>query len=223
MADPLLLRLVEGLGPAIIRGIGSTLRFTVLPEGILADRRHAAGRVIYAFWHGRMLLTAFYGRFRKIAIMISRHRDGEYISRVAERLGFVSVRGSTTRGGAQALRDALRRAGAGHDLAFTPDGPRGPRYEVQRGVIYAASRTGLPIVPLGVEAHPAWVLGSWDEFTIPKPFGRAVILLGNPIEVPPDVEGDALEVERRRVESEMHRVMETARGVLRETRRREAR
>ncbi|MHC4859915.1 MAG: lysophospholipid acyltransferase family protein [Planctomycetota bacterium] len=219
MGDPVTLRLAESLGPALIRGLGATLRFTVRPEGALERWRRDGRRVIFAFWHGRMLLAAFYGRFRRIAILISRHRDGEYIARVAGRLGFVPVRGSTTRGGLQALRGALRRAGAGHDLAFTPDGPRGPRYRVQAGVIYAASRTGLPIVPVGVEASPAWVLSSWDQFTIPKPFGRAAIVFGEPIEVPPDISGEAIEARRLALEEEMHRLMEGARGVVEETRR----
>jgi lysophospholipid acyltransferase (LPLAT)-like uncharacterized protein len=217
MKDPLALRLAESLGPAAIRGLGSSLRFDVRPRDALTRFRRDGRRVIFSFWHGRMLLAAFFGRSRRIAILISRHRDGEYIARVAERLGFVPVRGSTTRGGLQALRGALRRASSGHDLAFTPDGPRGPRYRVQAGVIYAASRTGLPIVPAGVEAAPAWVLGSWDEFTIPKPFGRAAFRFGEPIEVPPDISGDAIEDARLLVEREMHRLMEEAREALRET------
>jgi lysophospholipid acyltransferase (LPLAT)-like uncharacterized protein len=221
--DPLMLRLAESIGPAAIRGLASSLRFDVLPRDALTRFRRDGRRVIFSIWHGRMLPAAFFGRFRKIAILISRHKDGEYIARVAERLGFVPVRGSTTRGGLRALREALRRAGEGHDLAFTPDGPRGPRYRVQAGVIYAASRTGLPIVPSGVEVAPAWVLGSWDEFTIPKPFGRAVFRFGEPIEVPPDISGDALEAARLEVEREMHRLMGEAREALRETPRGRAR
>lgn len=209
MKPPLLVRLAEALGPAVIRALGSTLRIRVLPRD--ADRPRPA---IYAFWHGRMLVPAFTHRGRGIAIMVSQHRDGEYIARVVRRLGFVPIRGSTTRGGVRALREMLVRRHEGRDLAFTPDGPRGPRYVVQKGVIYVASRTGLPIVPAAVEAKPSWVLGSWDEFTIPKPFGEAVILTGAPRVVPPDADAGVIERERGLLEAEMHRLMGRARSIL---------
>jgi lysophospholipid acyltransferase (LPLAT)-like uncharacterized protein len=210
--SPLLLRLAESLGPPLIRLLGASLHVRELPRD--PPRRRVEGPVIYAFWHGRMLVPAFSHRGRGIAIMVSQHRDGEYIARVVERLGFVAVRGSTTRGGVRALREMLTRRHEGRDLAFTPDGPRGPRYVVQKGVIYTASRTGLPIVPAAVEAKPAWVLGSWDEFTIPKPFGRAVILTGEPMAVPPDADAEEIERHRGRLEAEMHRLMGRAREIL---------
>lgn len=198
---PLVLRLAETLGPLLIRALGSTWRVEIRPRGVEEARRRRGERVIYAFWHGRMLVPAYTHRGQGIAILISRHRDGEYIARPVARLGFKPVRGSTTRGGAAALRESLRRANAGNcHLAFTPDGPRGPRYRVQPGVIWAASRTGLPIVPAAVEAERAWVLGSWDEFTIPKPFSRVTILEGAPIPIPPDLTPAALEHHRLALE-----------------------
>ena len=215
-ARKLLFRLAETLGPALLRLLGSTWRVSILPEGVEDRRREKREYVIFSFWHGRMLIPAFTHRFRNIGILISRHGDGEYIARVVERLGFRTVRGSTTRGGVAALKETLRLSTTGRDLAFTPDGPKGPRYRVQRGVVYAASRTGLPIVPAAVEAHPAWVMGSWDEFTIPKPFARTIILEGDPIHVPPDIEGDDLERERLRVEERMHEVMAEARRIARQ-------
>jgi lysophospholipid acyltransferase (LPLAT)-like uncharacterized protein len=213
----MLLRLVESLGPPLIRALGSTLRVRILPEGVEDEWRRTGRRVIYSFWHGRMLIPAFTHRFRRIAILVSRHRDGEVITRAIERLGFRAVRGSTTRGGVPGLIALLREAKAGHDLAFTPDGPRGPRYRVQRGVVYAASRSGLPVVPAGIEVSRGWVLGSWDEFTIPKPFATAVILLGEPMSMPGDLEGEALEAQCRALEAEMHRVMRRAKEIALET------
>ncbi len=215
MKKATLYALVEALGPPLIRLLGSTWRFRMLPEGVQAEQRRRGQNGIFAFWHGRMLVPAYTERFKKVAILISSHKDGEFIARVVARLGFLPVRGSSTRGGRKAMKGALRQAAAGHDIAFTPDGPRGPRYRVQRGVVYAASRTGLPLVACAVEAWPAWVLGSWDHFTIPKPFARTVILQGEPVHVPPDLAGDALDAECRALEERMRELSERARRIVR--------
>ncbi len=215
MSDPLLLRLAESLGPALIRALGSTWRIAYLPRGAEAGRRRRGERVIYSFWHGRMIPPAFTHRFRKVAIMISLHKDGEYIARVVRRLGFVPARGSTTRGGRAGLKQILSLAEAGHDLAFTPDGPRGPRYRVQPGVVFAASRTGLPLVAGAIETHPAWTLRSWDEFQIPKPFARVVMLEGPPRRLPPDLDDEGIEAHRAALEAEMHDLMAEARRLAR--------
>jgi len=213
-----LVRLAETLGPVLIRTLGHTLHARILPRTEAGRRRRVRETSIYAFWHGRMLIPAFTHRHRGIGILVSRHRDGEYIARVVARLGFEPLRGSTTRGGVAGLRAMIAYSRTGRDLAFTPDGPRGPRYVVQPGVIYAASRTGLPIVPVAIEADPAWVLGSWDEFTIPKPFARAVVIEGPSMRVPRHLPGDLLEEHRSGLEREMHRLMAEAKRIARETR-----
>ena len=173
MKRRLILKTAETLGPLVIGALGGSLRAQILPRDFDRERR---GPVIFSFWHGRMLIPSFTHRGRGVGILISIHRDGEYIARVVDRMGFKTIRGSSTRGGVPGLKGMLRLAERGCDVAFTPDGPRGPRYRVQPGVIYAASRTGLPVVPCAVEANPAWVLNSWDEFTIPKPAGSTRIL-----------------------------------------------
>lgn len=103
---------------------------------------------ILAFWHGRLFLMPYAYPGRRIAILISHHRDGEYISRTMERFGFVTARGSSSRRGASGLREIVRKIREGYDAAFTPDGPRGPRARVQPGVIAAARLSGAPIVPV---------------------------------------------------------------------------
>ena len=211
MKSPMVLRLAETLGPLLIGALGGSWESRLLPRSFDRDR---TGPVIYACWHGRMLIPSFTHRGKGMGILVSRHRDGEYIARVVDRLGFVPVRGSSTRGGVPGLRGMMRLSERGCDVAFTPDGPRGPRYRVQKGVIYAASRTGLPVVPTAVEANPAWVLGSWDEFTIPKPFARTVIVCGEPIHVPAELDREALEHHRVKLEAEMHRLMAEARKSL---------
>jgi lysophospholipid acyltransferase (LPLAT)-like uncharacterized protein len=182
---------VPRLAALLIRGVHATLRVRHLGREPL-DRLQAAGETyIHAFWHGRLLLMPFSYRGRRITILISQHRDGEYIARTMEQLGFHTTRGSTTRGGAAALRQCVRRLREGYDLGITPDGPLGPRHEVQAGVIEAARLSGAAIVPVAFGAHPGRILDTWDGFLLPWPFGRAVFRYGEPLRVPKDASAEA--------------------------------
>jgi lysophospholipid acyltransferase (LPLAT)-like uncharacterized protein len=120
-------------------------------------------------------------------ILISQHRDGEYISRIARRLGLDVQRGSGTRGGAQAFRQLVHCLRSGQHVVITPDGPKGPRGRVKSGVIELSRLSGMPILPLGFGAFPRKVLSSWGEFVIPYPFSRAVYVWGEPLYVPPGI------------------------------------
>jgi lysophospholipid acyltransferase (LPLAT)-like uncharacterized protein len=142
-------------------------------------------------------------------ILISDHADGELITQVVKRLGFGVVRGSTTRGGARALREMSQRFTEGN-LCFTPDGPRGPRRSVQQGMIYAASRLGLPIVGAGMAFQDPWRARSWDRFAVPRPFRNAACVIPEAITVPPDADRDVLEEYRLRVERSMNEATEAA-------------
>ena len=204
---PFLARL---LGPSAVRALGATWRIRLEPAD-LVERSRRPG--VYAVWHGRMLVPAYALRGCGVSVMISLHADGEVIARIVERLGFRTVRGSTTRGGPAALRDAVDVLRAGGAAAFTPDGPKGPREVAQPGVVYAASRSGLPVFPVGVGARSAWTLGSWDRFRIPRPFTRVALVLGEPMTFPPDLEGEALDAACRRLEASL-RAADDAAGRL---------
>ena len=149
-------------------------------------------RIIVAFWHGRLLMMpfAYPGVYpaRPVTILISQHRDGEYISRIAERLGFTVVRGSATRGGAQAFRQLVHTMREGQDVAITPDGPKGPRRRVKSGVIELSRLSGMPILPVAFWAWPRIILKSWDQFVVPHPFARGVFVWGEPIYVPTELD-----------------------------------
>jgi hypothetical protein len=146
--EPLWRRAAPPLAAALIRGIGRTMRIETVNQGAVARRWEAGEASILAFWHGRQLMLPLSYAGPGIDILISRHRDGELISRTVRSFGFSSIRGSTTRGGAVALRGLIRSGRAGRDLAVTPDGPKGPRRIAQPGVIALARATGLPIFPL---------------------------------------------------------------------------
>lgn len=141
-------------------------------------------RVIVAFWHGRLLMMPFVYRGQSATILISHHRDGEYMTRIAERLGFTVVRGSATRGGARAFKQLLQSLRDGSHVVITPDGPKGPRQRVKSGVIELSRLSGLPILPVAFGAWPRTILKSWDQFLVPHPFGRGVYVWGEPIHVP---------------------------------------
>lgn len=142
------LALLPALGYGGITLLGRTLRLRTLQADQIETFWGAGRNVIVAFWHGRQLMLPLAYKGRGIAILISEHRDGELIARILRAFGLGGVRGSTTRGGARALRQLVRLGRAGTDLAVTPDGPRGPRCVAQAGVVELAKLTGLPIVPL---------------------------------------------------------------------------
>ena len=140
--------LVPRLAVAWIRVTRALTRVRFVNRGVVEQLQQSGKPYILAFWHGRLFLMPYAYPGRRIAILISEHRDGELISRTMNRFGFSTARGSTTRGGALGLREILRKIAAGFDAAFTPDGPRGPREEVQMGVIAAARLSGAPIIPV---------------------------------------------------------------------------
>lgn len=142
-------------------------------------------RIIIAFWHGRLLLMPFGSPGTQATILISQHRDGEYITRIAERLGLTVVRGSATRGGARAFKRLIQALRGGTNVVITPDGPKGPRQRVKSGVIELSRLSGMPILPLAFGAWPRIFLKSWDAFLVPCPFGRGVYVWGEPLYVPP--------------------------------------
>ena len=208
--DNLVLLAVSIVGPVLIFLLGKSLRIEWLGEKNLNPIRENNGRVLYAFWHGRMLILSYSHRWQKIHVLISQHRDRELIARIIERLGFVSVRGSTTRGGTKAVFEMAKKGTSGYDVAITPDGPRGPKFKVQAGAIYIAQRSGLPILPISTSAKRRWTLSSWDGFLIPKPFSKSVIIIGEPIHVSLEATPKQLEEKRKELEESLTELTQRA-------------
>jgi len=186
---PWWLPLAAVLGAGVVRAIGATWRFTVsdAPEYSAALAR--GERFVYAFWHSALLPLAVLHRHEGIAVLVSRHRDGELITRIIERLGFVAARGSSTRGGEAGVRGMLAWAGQDRHLAVTPDGPRGPAEQVKPGALYLAERTGRRMVPIGVAADRTRAFRSWDRFRVPWPFARVLVSHGAPLAVTGSLDG----------------------------------
>jgi lysophospholipid acyltransferase (LPLAT)-like uncharacterized protein len=188
-------------GAAVLRLLGGTWRVTRLGTEEWEAAVAPCGHCIFALWHARLLPLVYTHRGRGVAVLISRHRDGELVARMVQKLGFETARGSSTRGGEEGLRDMIEWAERGRSLAITPDGPRGPAERVKPGLVFLASRTGFPILPVAAAAVPEWRLRSWDGFRVPRPFARVLVAYGPPIRVPPDLGREALESTRLAVEA----------------------
>jgi lysophospholipid acyltransferase (LPLAT)-like uncharacterized protein len=177
------LRWTVRLGAAVIRALASTWRFRVTNETYIAEQHAQGNRLIYTLWHGELLPLLWLHRHEGVAVVISEHRDGEIVARIAETLGYETIRGSTSRGGSRALIGLMRALDNGRDVAVTPDGPRGPAHVFAPGAAIAAQRTGASILPTRASASRAWRLKSWDRFLVPKPFARVDVVYGTPTTV----------------------------------------
>ena len=199
----LTIRLAAWAFNVLIRTIGSTLRYEV--EGI--DPRpavRAAGETpIFAIWHDRIFASTYYMRGDGIVVLTSKSFDGEYIARFLTKFGFGTVRGSSSRGGVRGMVEMIRLIRAGLPMAFTVDGPRGPRYEVKSGPVILAKKTANPIVPFVIECEGSWRVKSWDRLQIPKPFSRARVFYTEPVHVDPDADDDEVEAKRMELQAKL--------------------
>lgn len=181
------------LGTGLVAGLFLTTRVRRIGADHFERFRREGRPVIFVFWHGQLLPLVHYHRHEDIVVLISEHDDGEYITRVVRRNGFGTVRGSSTRGGTKGLKGLVRAARRGHDLALTPDGPKGPRGSFKPGALAVAQMTGLPVVPLSVGASAGWRFRSWDGFLVPRPFSTITIQYLEPRTVDRDASRTDLE------------------------------
>lgn len=204
--------LLRGLLPylayAYLSLVGLTTRVRTIGSEHRGGLRKRGARFIYAFWHQRQAFFTWTHRGDGAAVLVSRSRDGELIARTMRLSRIGALRGSSSRGAAEALREMMEEAGKGVDLGITPDGPRGPAREVKPGVLYLAQKLGIPILPLTNALSRKLILPrSWDRFQVPLPFGRAVLRYGAPIRVGP---GDDLAAKAVELKSALDRITEEA-------------
>jgi lysophospholipid acyltransferase (LPLAT)-like uncharacterized protein len=181
--------IAAAVGPLLVQTLAATWRVRVRGAEHLHALREARRPFVFVLWHSRILPLLFHHRREEIVLLISRHRDGEYLANLAARWGYRSVRGSTKRSGEVGLLGVVRALQGGAVVAITPDGPRGPAEQVQPGAVAAAQHAGAALLPIGARPTSAWWLGSWDRMCIPKPFSGVDIVYGPPIEVASGKEG----------------------------------
>lgn len=173
---------------ALMKTLGSTLRLTLRDDSGIGKTDVPLAPCIYLLWHNRFLVVPYawqkitQGR-RSAVVLTSASKDGNMVARAMAAFGLGAVRGSSSRRGVAALVGLKRALLDGQDICLTPDGPKGPRYQLQPGVLILAQATGAPVVPVHIRFHSAWRLGTWDRFVIPKPFSRVEVTFAKPIDV----------------------------------------
>jgi len=200
-----------GLGFGLYRLWARTLRLRVEdPHGVIDFVRKQP--VIFAIWHNRLLMLprVFDPSFptRQSYGLISASRDVDMIANWIERAGYGTIRGSSSRKGVIALRQLMDTLAADGNVLFTPDGPRGPVYQVSQGVIFIAQKSGAPIVPIHLEYSSCWRLKSWDRFVVPKPFATLRAIFGEPIKVPSLENAEQFQAEQLRLQNAMMSLVE---------------
>lgn len=213
------LLLVPRLTALLIAIIGVTLRFEVIAEpGVVPPTEAVPG--IFCFWHQCTLLCAWYFRKIRCSILISQSFDGELIARTLDLLGYHSVRGSSSRGGAAGLLALATILKRGDPVIFTADGPRGPIYQTKIGPVKLAQLTGSAIGSFYLLPERAWTLRSWDRFFVPRPFSRVIVSWARPVEgVPANATVDDLEAHRQQLNAALERARLHAEAHLAPTRR----
>ena len=166
--------------------------------------------IMFVVWHGHMLLPIYVHRHEKVIAMVSEHNDGEMIARTVERLGFRTVRGSSTRGGSKAYRAMLRALKDGSHCTILPDGPTGPRHEFKMGAVQLAQRAGAVIQPLTFGAKKSIMFKTWDGFTLWRPFSRIALVYGKPITLPRKTTPEELESWRLFVQNRLIELQDEA-------------
>ncbi|MBN1464871.1 lysophospholipid acyltransferase family protein [candidate division KSB1 bacterium] len=198
-----------------ILALGKTARMRVQHAHHWRRAMREKNGLIYLVWHGKMLLPIYVHRRQSISAMVSEHGDGEIIAQTILRLGYRTVRGSSTRGGQRAFRDMLRQLKNGERCTVLPDGPNGPRQQLKMGAILLAQRSGANILPLTFAAQKPIVISSWDRFTLWWPFSKCCVLYGEPIKIPRRLSLDELEAQRSFVEQRMLALEQEADAIFR--------
>lgn len=193
-------RVLGFLAFVVARLFGRTLRWTVIGRESIAAAR-AAGKVCWASWHGRQVLTINVHAGQRVVILASLSKDGDIQAAMLERLGYRVERGSSSRGAARGLLSMARAMREGWEPAIAVDGPRGPREGVKQGIVALARYEDASIIPTMASCESAWVMPSWDRTLIPKPFTRAVIEYAPPVKVPSTTTDEELEAIRARIET----------------------
>jgi lysophospholipid acyltransferase (LPLAT)-like uncharacterized protein len=207
MQIPVIAGAVYGLS----RAVGATVRYEVLGWQHAQRCSDAGERIIYAFWHRSIFSAMWHWRHRGIVVMNTTNFDGQWTRRVVERFGYLTAQGSSSRGGLKGLAVMSRRLEEGHDVAFTIDGPRGPRYVAKPGPVMLARRTGCPIIVFHARLERAYTFEkSWDLLQFPHPFSRGVIVIAPPIRVRPAATADEMEAKHAEMQKALEDVRDAA-------------
>lgn len=204
-------RVLCRIGAIYIRLVHASGRWRTIGDDIPRHYWDAGTPFILAFWHGRLLMMPYcWDPAQPIHMLISQHRDGRLIADTVAHFGIDTVSGSSSKGGAGALRAMVRHLKAGECVGVTPDGPRGPRMRASDGIVAAARLSGAPIIPATYSSTAGRNLGSWDRFLVARPFSSGVVLWGTPIHVAGDADAAAMEIARQELEDSLNAITNEA-------------
>jgi lysophospholipid acyltransferase (LPLAT)-like uncharacterized protein len=204
-----ILRVIIWLGYWIIRAIGPTLRVCISSEDG-AQETLGQRPLIGSFWHSCIIPATYLCRDLGVRVMSSNSYDGEYMGRIIHKFGFVAVKGSSSRNAVRALLGLRRALGEGWSVAFTLDGPRGPRHKVKPGPVALGRSSGVPLTMFHAAVDKAWVLNSWDRMMIPMPFSKVLVRFGTLIRVPGDAGDEEVARYTEELQAALDRVCEFA-------------
>jgi lysophospholipid acyltransferase (LPLAT)-like uncharacterized protein len=205
----LALPIIIAAGYWFIRLIGPTLRLCVSREEG-AQQTIGECPLVISFWHAGIIPATYLFRNVGVRVMSSNSYDGEYMGRIIHKFGFVAVKGSSSRNAVRALLGLRRALQDGWPVAFSLDGPRGPRYQVKPGPVSLARSSGVPLATFHIAVDRAWVLNTWDRLIIPKPFSRVLMRFGKLIPVPPDATDEDIERYTAELQASLDRIREFA-------------
>ncbi len=208
-AHPVWVKVAALLASGLFRCWLATLYYRFAIAGPHLNPAWRKGPAIFVFWHEMLLMPAYTHARYNAATLVSRHRDGEFLTQVIRLLGGGVVRGSTRRKGAAALRQLLRAGRVSH-LAIAPDGPKGPRRVVQPGVIYLAARAGMDIIPVGFAFENCWRAKSWDRLALPKPYTAAFCAVGESMTIPDGLSREQMQTYQDRLQEAMEMAQDRA-------------
>jgi len=204
--------LATRLGWVLILALGHLTRRRFVGRKHYDWLRENKKTFIYCIWHGKIFLASFLLRRQNVHAMVSLHTDGEMIAQTLHRLGFPTIRGSSTRGASRATIEMIRALKRGMICAIMPDGPKGPRHVLKPGAITIAQKSGAYLLPLTFACSKPFRFNSWDHFFVPLPFSQIAAIYGEPIAVPADLEDNEFEKLRLRVEGKMSELEKYAEG-----------
>ncbi len=216
--EHLVFRTVPPAAAAMIRSLHATCSFSAIGVRHLEEALHSDPPCVFTTWHFAFPAVIHFFQRLDGVLMVSRSKDGEWASRIVQALGYRTVRGSSHRGGSQALRAMLRFARRGHRVGFIADGSQGPRCVAQLGILWMARALNRPLLPLTMAAHPCWRLPTWDRTVIAKPFGHVVMAFGDLLHIPRQCSERDLEIYRLQLETQLNTLTKLAERYAKEKR-----
>lgn len=211
LREKLIIFLAHIIARPLLLAYRGTLSIKLYNRKYIKECRERGEKIIYTFWHENMIIPLLVHEKQGIHVLVSRHFDGDVIATILKTFGYLSIRGSSTRGGRKAYQDMKSKMNSDwFEIAFTPDGPTGPRRQAKAGLVRLASETGSPIIQLAVAANRILRLNSWDRLLLILPFSRCILIYKEPLYIPAKLTANELHYFTKKLTEETNQLEEEA-------------